>query len=69
LRLGGLLAKDDALSRVPDDDDEERFEQYELAMRLVRAVDQADLKRVLQAARDVDGDLHLQRSDDDPILP
>jgi hypothetical protein len=50
------VAKHDALSLVPDDDDDERFDQYELVMRLISAVEKADIQRVIEAGRDADAE-------------
>jgi hypothetical protein len=58
--LGGLLAIHDALLPIPGGDEEETFDQYELAMRLISAVQKADEERVLQAGRDADAEEPLQ---------
>jgi hypothetical protein len=47
------------LPPVPDPDGEV-FDQYELAMRLISAVQKADEERVLQADRDADAEEPFQ---------
>ncbi len=53
------MSKHDGLPPVPDPDGEV-FDQYELAMRLISAVQKADEERVLQADRDADAEEPFQ---------
>ena len=57
------MSKHDLLPPAPDDDGE-AFDQYELAMRLISAVQKADDERVLQANRDADAEEPLRPAQD-----